>query len=339
MALARDAMAQEFVSSVETRFPILGKGPYLSFSVLKPTGRGVPLSISEKKFCPPKPVGSTPLFYPSNEIITNDPGYRNAYQSFHGHGTAAIQRSKTRIVSDFKNFYSPENLANYGVALVGCGVLANTKMDRRFQDWYADHVRCDFTDDFSEFSRVFGEGKYFIPIATVSAACYRLWQEKQGRQNEHRVAGDFFARTARGYAAGTPTLLFLQVALGGNRPRGDSFDRDPTMRGSSYWKPFQENHAISGHAYIGAVPFITAAEMSEPLWMKGLFYTLSIIPAWSRVNDDAHFLSQSALGWYLAYLSVRSVSKTEGTKPFCKGLTFFPVVDGNAAGIGFLFQR
>ncbi|GHT13075.1 hypothetical protein FACS1894170_08630 [Planctomycetales bacterium] len=112
-----------------------------------------------------------------------------------------------------------------------------------------------------------------------------------------------------------------------------------TPLGDSYWHPFQNSHGISGHAFIGAVPFMTAAQMTDRPVVKGLFYTMSTFCAWSRIKDDAHYLSQALLGWYLAYLSVRSVSETEGLKPLPRGLTLFPVMDDNSVGFGFLYQR
>ena len=239
-------------------------------------------------------------------------------------------RGRKRIFNDFANFYEKDTLCQYGIALIGGGILANTRMDYRFKNWYQRQIRCDFTDDLSGFSKVFGEGKIFIPVAVTTACVYRFYQEKYDRTHIERPIGNFFDRTARGYAVGTPTLLLGQLILGGDRPRN----------GSSYWKPFcGENHTFSGHAFIGAIPFITAAHMSERIWVKGVFYTLSVIPAWSRVNDNAHFLSQSLLGWYLAYLSVRSVSETEGLKPLPKGISFFPVVDGEYVGLGFAYRR
>lgn len=240
-----------------------------------------------------------------------------------------VKRFGSQIFEDFKNFYSKDTFMNYGVAVAGCGILANTRMDLRFQNWYRQDVKCRFTDEISECSKPFGEGAYFVPVAITSAFVYRFCQERRGRLDDRHPVGEFCDRTARAYLVGAPSLLLLQVALGGNRPD----------TGSSYWKPFQESHAISGHAYIGAIPFLTAAEMSDRPLVKGLFYSLSILPGWGRVNDDTHYLSQAVLGWYLAYLSVRSVSMTENRKPLNKGLTIFPVVDGDAVGIGFLLRR
>jgi len=65
---------------------------------------------------------------------------------------------------------------------------------------------------------------------------------------------------------------------------------------------------VSGHAFVGAVPFLTLAKMAEnqkPLQV--LAYALSVLTAWSRVNDNAHYTSQAILGWYMAYESVDAV--------------------------------
>jgi hypothetical protein len=239
-------------------------------------------------------------------------------------------RGRDRIFIDFGNLYQKNNVKNYSLALLGAGILANTKMDRHFQTWYQNQIRCNFTKEFSEFAKIFGEGKIFIPVTVTAAVIYRFRQERFGRVNENNPVGNFFDQTARGYAVGAPTLLTAQIVLGANRPRN----------GSSYWKPFQHSHGVSGHAYIGAVPFLTAAQMTENIWAKSVFYTLSIIPGWSRVNEDAHYLSQVLLGWYLAYLSVCAVSETEGLEPFSRNLTIFPLSEGNnSVGIGLLYRR
>ncbi len=242
----------------------------------------------------------------------------------------AGNRGRDRIFSDFSNFYEKETLARFGLACLGGSILANTKMDRNFQNWYQQDVHCNFTKELSEFTKFFGEGGIFIPVTVSTALIYRFHQEKSGQTGIERPIGNYFDRVARGYVVGTPTLLVGQILLGGNRPRD----------GSSYWQPFEgEDHGLSGHAFIGAIPFITAARMSKQIWVKGLFYGLSLLPAWSRVNDDAHFLSQSALGWYLAYLSVGAVSKTEGNKHLPKGMTLFPVLEGQFVGLGIVYRR
>jgi hypothetical protein len=235
-------------------------------------------------------------------------------------------REKDRIFSDYGNLYNQNNAKNFGLALLGGGVLANTKLDGNFQGWYQEHVRSSSTDDLSKFFKTFGEGGIFIPIMATSAISYRILQERPGLPE--CPLGEFTDRTMRGYLVGTPALFTFQRVLGGDRPSG----------GDSNWRPFRRAHGVSGHSFMGAVPFITAAQMTDKPLAKGLFYTLSAFTGWSRVNDDAHYLSQALLGWYLAYLSVRAVSETEGGRALPRGLTIFPVTENNSVGATLIYQ-
>ena len=235
-------------------------------------------------------------------------------------------KERDRIFIDFGNLYNRNNVKNYGLALLGAGVMANTNIDQCFQNWHRKHIDSGFSQELGECSKIFGEGKIFIPTMVASAFTYRFLQEKKGLPE--CKFGEFTDRVMRGYFVGAPTLLSMQWILGGDRPRD----------GGSYWHPFQQDHGISGHAFMGAVPFITAAQMTDKPCIKGLFYTASIFCGWSRVNDDAHYLSQAVLGWYLAYLSVRAVSETEGHRPLPKGLTLFPVCGDGPVGVGLLYQ-
>jgi len=235
-------------------------------------------------------------------------------------------RERDRIFTDYANLYNQHNVLNFGVALLGAGVLANTKMDGNFQRWYGNQVRSGSSDELSKVAKTFGEGQYFIPAMAVSAFTYRFLQEKP--VISECVLGEFTDRTFRGYLVGAPALLTLQPLLGAGRP----------SNGPSYWRPFQNANAVSGHAFMGAVPFITAAQMTDRPVVKGLLYALSGFTAWSRVNDDAHYLSQALLGWYLAYLSVRAVSATESMSRLPRGLTIFPVSEAGSAGIGLYYQ-
>jgi len=235
-------------------------------------------------------------------------------------------KGRDRVFTDFGNLYNQNSAKNFGVVLLGTGMLANTSMDGNFQNWHGKRVRSDFSNDFSKVAKFFGEGQIFIPVMATSAITYRFLQESRGLPDS--TLGDFTDRTFRGYLVGAPALLTFQSLLGGDRP-GD---------GSSHWRPFHRPVGVSGHAFVGAVPFITAAQMTDKPFVKGLFYALSVCTAWSRVNDDAHYLSQVALGWYLAYLSVRAVTATESRMLLPRGLTIFPVSTGDSVGIGLHYQ-
>ena len=277
--------------------------------------------------------GSDPV--PDFQSLTMTPGCPKIYSDPRLQGNLFERTGRYtggHVFSDFRNFYSRDTALNYGVALAGGATLANTAMDRHFSGWYQDNVRSSGTDDFAKFCKRFGEGAIWIPIFAVTAVSYRLYDQSDwNKRGEHCVFGEYAARTTRGYLVGFPALLVFQNLLGSERPTGGN-------EKGSYWRPFHEDHAVSGHSFIGAMPFITAAQMVEKPWLKGVFYACSVLPAWSRVNDDAHYLSQAILGWYLAYLSARAVSQTEGVK-LPKGLTIFPITEGPYVGFGFLYRR
>ena len=129
-----------------------------------------------------------------------------------------------------------------------------------------------------------------------------------GKLTEETAMGEteleWGSRSLRAMAVGAPVVGILQIGLGSARP----------TVGDSNWRPFRSVHGVSGHAFVGAVPFLTAGEMTDNLWLKSAFIASSLGSGWSRINDDAHYLSQVALGWWLAYLAVRSVDDTEKTR-------------------------
>src|SRR3990172_6974617 len=124
----------------------------------------------------------------------------------------------------------------------------------------------------------------------------------------------------RATVAGAPAVLFLQVATGGSRPTG----------GDSDWRPFHSSHGVSAHAFLGGVPFIIAAKMSASPYGKGIFYGLSSLPGLSRINDDVHYFSQAALGWYLAYLSCAVIEETEDQRKDRVHFGISPIPNGLA---------
>ena len=120
----------------------------------------------------------------------------------------------------------------------------------------------------------------------------------------------------------------MQGLLGSGRP-SDTAD-------NSYWHPFKNDNGVSGHAFVGAVPFITAAQMSDNIWEKGFFYACSAMPGWSRINDDAHYLSQVWLGWWMAYLACEAVNTTQKEH---QSFQIMPVVSPGMTGLSFVYQR
>ena len=208
-------------------------------------------------------------------------------------------RVKNTICEDYKNFYSIGNLEKLAIGLGAAGVLANTSEDREILDCYQESVKNKDTDNLSTVTKIFGEGLITIPIYLGAA----LFGEFTSDAELSYATGEWAKRCLRTLLVGYPPVFFLQGALGASRPN----------EGGSGWSPFSDNNGVSGHSFNGAVPFITAAKMTDNLYYKYGLYFASTLAGVSRINDNAHYFSQVALGWWLAYLSVASVDKT-GTK-------------------------
>jgi hypothetical protein len=132
------------------------------------------------------------------------------------------------------------------------------------------------------------------------------------------VADEWGQRCIRALAVGTPMVGLLQVGLGSTRPG----------LGSSYWNPLNASHGASGHAYVGSIPFLTAASMTDNPFLQVPLVACSCLTGWSRIQTDDHYLSQVILGWWMGYLAVRSVNRTQDEE---RSIEFLP---GSSEGPG-----
>ena len=220
-------------------------------------------------------------------------------------GEESLRGAFSVIEKDYRAFYLDyQVMGSLGAGVLGAGGIANSSADRKVNEYFQNNLRSGATDSFSDVARVPGDVLIAVPLLF---GAYAL-------SNEGAVkswAGD----SLRALFVGAPAGLFIQYATGASRPE----------EGSSGWKPFRGNNGLSGHAFVGAVPLITAAKMQDSAAMKSLFYGLSILPGLSRMNDEKHYLSQAALGWWLAYLStgvIENKSKAASVRvsPFGEGI-------------------
>ena len=235
--------------------------------------------------------------------------------------TVTFRQFASSVKSDYKNFYSTNRLVRMSFVFAGGALVANTALDQNIQNWYQEHVRTSRTDDISKAAKFFGEGRYMIPFSLVSAVAGTYLVKIP-------VLGKWGSYAFRSYLVGGPPLVILQRLTGGSRPG----EREEDSR----WNPLKDDNGVSGHAFVGAVPFLVLAHMSEqkPL-LKYLFYTASFFPALSRINDNMHYPSQAGLGWYLAWEATGSVRETTGKK---KNLSVVPVI-GNDSFLVYLQLR
>lgn len=213
-------------------------------------------------------------------------------------GQYRIRKRFGKLSSGIKNFYSSGRLIRIGIAFGIGGIMANTNIDEKIQDDYQDNLRSSSTDDVAHVVKTFGEGIYLIPLSLFAAALPEIIPESSATS----AIGNWGRLTSRAYLVGGPPLLFLQRATGASRP-GESDN-------GSHWKPFNDSNGVSGHAFIGAVPFLSAARMSSNRLLRYSFYVASTLTAWSRINDNDHYPSQAILGWYLAWEATGAVSES-----------------------------
>jgi len=227
------------------------------------------------------------------------------------------------IVQDHKNYYSWQNLWPLGVAFGVGGVIANTDIDEDIRDWYQDDSRNSSTDDISDVVKNFGEGKYIIPFTLLAAgAGYFIPDESRAS-----AIGEWGVKSARTYLVGVPTMLLMQRVTGASRPEESS--------SGSKWDFFNDSNGVSGHSFVGAVSFMTIAKMNKNLPIKILSYGASMLCGWSRINDDDHYASQAALGWFMALQASNSVFRTGRDK---KNAFSFNVIPVGTDGVGIMLS-
>ena len=121
---------------------------------------------------------------------------------------------------------------------------------------------------------------------------------------------------------GVPPLLFMQKAMGSTRPNDAG--------ASSEWAFWKDDNGASGHTFVGAIPFLTAAHMTDRPAMKRLLIVASTLPGWSRLNDNNHYPSQIVMGWWLAYAATSAVQQTDQQERF----QIVPLAFPEGQGIG-----
>jgi len=204
------------------------------------------------------------------------------------------------VLNDYRNFYSKENIFRLATVIGAAGVFANTSLDGNFQDYFQENIRTKSTNAFSKLIHDSGNGKITIPIYLTVTFVSEFAKETYFGS----IINKWGKRTLRSYLVGVPVLLTFQRVLGGSRP----------YEFGSFWHLYNDANSVSGHSFMGAIPFLSAAKMADNIYLKSSFYLASTLTGLTRINDNKHFISQVALGWWIAYISSDVVDKTEFNK-------------------------
>lgn len=217
----------------------------------------------------------------------------------HDGSESAFRATMREIWQDHCAFYSRDSLLLMALGTAVASPIANTSADREIRNWYQDNVRSSSTDSYAEAIKDFGYQWDVIPLYAAAAVSGRLIDSRYPEfGGSVAVWGD---RNMRALVVGTPPLLFMQKLLGAGRPE----------EGSSHWSLWDDMNAVSGHAFVGALPLLTAAEMTDSPFLRRTLYLASPAVGITRINDDAHYFSQVALGWGLAWVATRAVSRKD----------------------------
>jgi hypothetical protein len=214
---------------------------------------------------------------------------------------ARLQRDVDLCVDDYRHYYTTRNLGALALGFAIAAPLANTDADLSIRRWYQRKVRGETTDEYAQVMNYAGQFWVIVPIGLEFAAL--MGNADENYPFDHSL-WEWSNRSLRAMAVGAPPMMVMYVVLGSSRPD----------RNNSHWHPFQDVHGVSGHTFVGAVPFLTAAAMTDnPLYQYPLVLG-SFLTGWSRINNDRHFFSQVLLGWWMACAAVHSVNETQAER-------------------------
>lgn len=234
------------------------------------------------------------------------------------HHDGWFTRTLRTVVADHEAFYDTGTMLALGAGVGLAGLSANTQLDRDIYEDVLPEWRTEEWDEFRDNVVPFGDGAYVLPVlATTSLLAPALGGE---------IVGEWGERSLRAILVGAPPVLALQRLTGGGRPD------DPANTTSSEWEPFDHSNGVSGHAFIGAVPFLTIAAMQENVWIDGVCYVGSTAVAAARLQGFRHYFSQVVLGWFLGYLAVDAVSDS-GRSPDGRGTSIEPLVGEDGVAV------
>jgi hypothetical protein len=229
-----------------------------------------------------------------------------------------LDRDIDLSLQDYRNYYSLPNLALFGLGIGAAAPIANTPVDNHIRNWMQKRGH-GHVESLAELFNYGGQVWVALPVGLeIAALCGKA-------PDDYLNDGGLFEwsnRSLRAIAVGFPPVVACYALLGSGRP---------DLSNDSRWHPFEHFHGMSGHTFVGAVPFLTAASMTDNPWLKYPLIAGSFLTGWARLYEDRHYFSQVALGWWCAALAVQSVNQTENQR---RALSVVPMAMPGGAGMG-----
>lgn len=198
----------------------------------------------------------------------------------------------------WRRTYSRRGFLRLGAAVLVAGAAAYGGLDEEVESAHARRLRSRGSDLLSLLLKSLGERIWFGVWALVAAIEASL---------ESAAATRWGRRNFQAMLVGLPLLWGLQRLLGASRPG----QRPHGPR----WDPLASDKSASGHAFIGAVPWLNLARRAPGGLGRAAAVAGSTLTGWSRLNDGAHYPSQIFLGWFIAWLATDGVAQIEPRQP------------------------
>ena len=284
---------------------------------------GIGFSTLDREFLPPRSWHFTDLFHRSRA----DPVIERDTCLLDDHFYRPMWRWTGDIVQDHRHFYSWEGIQWLGLGIGAHAVLANTSLDEQFREFIQEDVAGD--PKALKFASYFGDTWIVVPaLAAIWIVDGLVDQHSWLERHWHPDLDDWASQSLRALLVGAPVTGTLQALIGASRPGENA--------AGSRWRPFHDNNGVSGHAFVGAVPFLVAAKHSENVLLRSMLIAGSTLTAYSRIHEDKHYLSQALLGWGIAYLAVEATDRTERSSLQYRVV---PLSLDGLVGVGLEFRR
>jgi len=198
-------------------------------------------------------------------------------------------------------------------SLIVSGVLANTGLDKKImQLWKSFFKDKKHFHQFLQYAKKIGD--HSIIYAWILLSIMVLKEKLQ--KGEGDVVYDTAFQAVLNYGAGFILQGLGALGLGSGRPiHGNPSEWRPCQKKKSKSAASQElsqvseeptepcRHGVSGHAFVGAFPFLLLAETTESELAKRLLELSSVWTGLSRIDSDSHYPSQVLLGLTLAKMT------------------------------------